>query len=131
MVDYKTGKLKNAKSKLLRPSPDDPNGGDYWRQAVFYKLLIDNDPSNDWEVASAIFDFVEPVSDGEYYKEKIVITPEDTALVTEQVTTVYQKILAHDFNTGCGKKECDWCHFVRSNFKQADNLVELDESGDS
>jgi DNA helicase-2/ATP-dependent DNA helicase PcrA len=127
VVDYKTGKLKNAKNKLVRPTNDQPNGGDYWRQAVFYKLLIDNDPTNDWEVVSAIFDFVEPINDGEYHKEKIVITPEDTAEVTDQVKTVYQKIMAHDFNTGCGKKECDWCHFVRSNFKQAENVMQMEE----
>jgi DNA helicase-2/ATP-dependent DNA helicase PcrA len=123
IVDYKTGKLKNAKDKLLRPTNDKPEGGDYWRQAVFYKLLIDNDRTNDWEATTTIFDFVEPVSEGEYHKEKIVISPEDIEVVTEQITTVYQKILAHDFNTGCGKKECDWCHFVRSNFKQVDEML--------
>ncbi len=123
IVDYKTGKLKNAKDKLLAPTTDKPNGGDYWRQAVFYKILIDHDRSNDWEVVSTIFDFVEPINDGEYYKEKIVISPDDIAVVTDQITTVYQKIQAHDFNTGCGKKECDWCHFVRSNFKQVDDML--------
>jgi DNA helicase-2/ATP-dependent DNA helicase PcrA len=99
VVDYKTGKLKNAKDKLLHPTDDQPNGGDYWRQAVFYKILI------------------------EYHKEKLFISREDTETVTEQITTVYQKIMAHDFNTGCGKKECDWCHFVKSNFKQADGVL--------
>ena len=127
IVDYKTGKLKNAMDKFKRPTDDKPNGGDYWRQAVFYKLLIDNDPSNDWQVVSTLFDFVEPVNEGEYHKEKIVISPQDTTDVTEQIKTVYQKILAHDFNTGCGKKECDWCHFVRSNFKQADNVMLLED----
>jgi DNA helicase-2/ATP-dependent DNA helicase PcrA len=130
VVDYKTGKLKNAKDKLTRPTNDLPNGGDYWRQAVFYKLLIDHDPSNDWQVVNTIFDFVEPVSDGEYYKEKIIITPEDTAEVTEQIKTVYQKIMDHDFNTGCGKKECDWCHFVRSNFKQEGDIMQMEEENE-
>lgn len=125
IVDYKTGKLKNAKDKLLRPTNEKPDGGDYWRQAVFYKILIDNDRSNDWEATTTIFDFVEPISEGEYHKEKIVISPEDISIVTEQITTVYQKILAHDFNTGCGKKECDWCHFVRSNFKQVDDMLAI------
>jgi DNA helicase-2/ATP-dependent DNA helicase PcrA len=125
IVDYKTGKLKNAKDKLLRPTNDKPDGGDYWRQAVFYKILIDNDRSNDWEATTTIFDFVEPISEGEYHKEKIVISPEDISIVTEQITSVYQKILAHDFNTGCGKKECDWCHFVRSNFKQVDDMLAI------
>lgn len=123
IVDYKTGKLKNAIKKLKRPDDEKPEGGDYWRQAVFYKILIDNDRTNDWEVTTTIFDFVEPVSDGEYHKEKIVISPEDIEIVTGQIETVYQKIMAHEFNTGCGKKECDWCHFVRSNFKQVDDML--------
>jgi len=127
VVDYKTGKLKYAKDKLLRPNDEQPNGGDYWRQAVFYKILIDNDHSIDWEVVSTIFEFVEPVSDGEYHKEKIVISPDDTAEVSEQIKTVYQKIMAHDFDTGCGKKECDWCHFVKSNFKQVGNVMQEEE----
>jgi len=123
VVDYKTGKLKNAKDKFLRPNDEQPNGGDYWRQAVFYKLLIDNDRTNDWQVVNTIFDFIEPVKDNEYHKEKLFIAPEDTATVTDQIKTVYQKIMAHDFNTGCGKKECDWCHFVKSNFKQVDGVM--------
>lgn len=127
VVDYKTGKLKHAKDKLLGPTNDQPNGGDYWRQAVFYKILIDHDRSIDWEVASTIFEFVEPVNEGEYHKEKIVISPDDTAEVTNQIKTVYQKILAHDFNTGCGKKECDWCHFVKSNFKQVGNVMQEED----
>jgi DNA helicase-2/ATP-dependent DNA helicase PcrA len=118
VVDYKTGKLKNAKDKFNRPTTDDPNGGDYWRQAVFYKILIDHDRTNDWEVVSTEFDFVEPVKDGEYHKEKVVITPQDVHDVTQQIKTVYQRIQEHDFNTGCGRKECDWCHFVKSNFEQ-------------
>ncbi|MDB5031044.1 ATP-dependent DNA helicase [Mucilaginibacter sp.] len=125
IVDYKTGKLKNAKDKLVGPTNDKPEGGDYWRQAVFYKILIDNDRSNDWEATTTIFDFVEPINEGEYHKEKIVIHPDDVALVTDQITSVYQKIMAHDFNSGCGKKECDWCHFVRSNFKQVDDMLAI------
>ncbi|OCX51207.1 DNA helicase UvrD [Mucilaginibacter sp. PPCGB 2223] len=124
VVDYKTGKYKNAKDKFNRPNEADPNGGDYWRQAVFYKILIDHDRKHDWDVVSTEFEFVEPVSEGEYYKEKVVITPQDVADVTAQIKTVYQKILNHEFSTGCGKKECDWCHFVRSNFEQTGEMLE-------
>jgi DNA helicase-2/ATP-dependent DNA helicase PcrA len=128
VVDYKTGKLKYAKDKLQRPTTEQPNGGDYWRQAVFYKILIDNDRTNDWDVVSTVFEFVEPVNEGEYHKEKIVISPDDTTEVTEQIKSVYQKIMAHDFNIGCGKKECDWCHFVKSNFKQVGNVMQEEDS---
>jgi len=123
VIDYKTGKLKNAKDKLVGPTNDQPNGGDYWRQAVFYKILIDHDRTNDWQVVGTIFDFVEPIKDSEYHKEKIFITTEDTEMVTDQITSVYKKIMAHDFNTGCGKKECDWCHFVKSNFNQVEGVM--------
>ncbi|HZX59145.1 MAG TPA: 3'-5' exonuclease, partial [Mucilaginibacter sp.] len=127
VVDYKTGNLKYAKEKFLRPNDSNPNGGDYWRQAVFYKLLIDHDRTKDWQVVDTVFDFVEPINVDEYHKEHISITPDDTAIVTEQVKTVYQKILAHDFNTGCGKKECEWCHFVRSNFTQVGSILQEEE----
>ena len=126
VVDYKTGKLKNVKDKFLRPD-DEFAGGDYWRQAVFYKLLIDHDRTKDWNVISTVFDFVEPVTEGEYHKEQIVITPQDIADVTGQITSVYQKIMNHDFATGCGKKECDWCHFVRSNFEQVGGVMDEGE----
>jgi DNA helicase-2/ATP-dependent DNA helicase PcrA len=127
VVDYKTGKYKNAKSKFSRPNDIEPIGGDYWRQAVFYKILIDNDRTLDWEVISTEFEFVEPINEGEYHKEKVVISPQDVDQVTDQIKDVYQKILNHDFNTGCGKKECDWCHFVRSNFEQKEELQETTE----
>ncbi|WDF78704.1 ATP-dependent DNA helicase [Mucilaginibacter sp. KACC 22773] len=123
VVDYKTGKVRNAKDKLLRPTFDAPMGGDYWRQGVFYKILVDHDRTNDWEVIDTIFDFVEPVSEGEYYREKYVISPADIEMVTEQITDTYAKIMAHEFSTGCGKKECDWCHFVKTNFKQAEVVL--------
>lgn len=126
VVDYKTGKLKNAKDKFNRANDDDA-GGDYWRQAVFYKILIDHDRTNDWDVISTQFEFVEPISEGEYHKEKVVITPQDVELVTGQIKTVYGKILNHEFSVGCGKKECDWCHFVRSNFAQVGDVMQEEE----
>jgi DNA helicase-2/ATP-dependent DNA helicase PcrA len=126
VVDYKTGRVRNAKDKLQRPTDDEQPGGDYWRQAVFYKILIDNDRTNDWQVVNTIFDFVEPVGD-EYFKEKVVIAPQDIEAVTKQITETYAKIMNHEFSTGCGKKECDWCHFVKSNFKQPGNILETVE----
>ncbi|OOQ61404.1 ATP-dependent helicase [Mucilaginibacter pedocola] len=129
VVDYKTGRVRNAKEKFVRPTDDTP-GGDYWRQAVFYKILVDNDRTNDWQVVSTVFDFVEPVND-EYYSEKVVITPQDIDAVTSQIAETYAKIMRHEFNEGCGKKECDWCHFVKSNFKQPGNILETVDGEDA
>ncbi|HMC85566.1 MAG TPA: PD-(D/E)XK nuclease family protein, partial [Chitinophagaceae bacterium] len=114
VVDYKTGKYANAKKKLLPPNENEPNGGDYWRQAVFYKILLDNDKTNDWQMVSTEFDFIEPVNE-EYKTEKIQITQTDIATVTGQIKDTWAKIERKEFKTGCGKKDCEWCNFVKSN----------------
>lgn len=115
VVDYKTGDPDKAKPKLLPPNEKEPNGGDYWRQAVFYKILVDNYDLKDWKVVSTEFDFIEPDKKKNYQKTKLVITSQDITSVTQQITTVWQKIQQHDFYTGCGKEDCHWCQFVKSN----------------
>ena len=115
VVDYKTGDIDKAKNKLKPPHDKDPNGGDYWRQAVFYKLLVDNYQQKDWQVVSTEFDFIEPDKKKQYQKAKVVITPEDTTTVSEQIVAVWNKIQAREFYTGCGKADCHWCNFVKTN----------------
>ncbi|MGB4774189.1 MAG: PD-(D/E)XK nuclease family protein, partial [Daejeonella sp.] len=122
VVDYKTGSYETAKPKFKRPDDKIPNGGDYWRQAVYYKLLVDNDRRKDWRVISTEFDFLEPEK-GEYIKEKVVITPEDLSIVKAQIKDTYTRIKNHEFTTGCGREECTWCNFVRSNFRQTKDLL--------
>lgn len=129
VVDYKSGKFENAKAKLNAPNDKDNLGGDYWRQAVFYKLLVDNYATKNWQVVSTEFDFIEPDEKNEYRKVKLTITPTDVALVTQQITTVWQKIQERDFYTGCGKPECHWCNFVKNN-ELAVALHELDSTED-
>jgi DNA helicase-2/ATP-dependent DNA helicase PcrA len=126
VVDYKTGNYENAKKKFLAPNDKEPLGGDYWRQAVFYKILIDNYRIKDWRVISTEFDFVEPYKE-EYVKHKIVISPEDVKTVTNQIQEVYAKIKRHEFTTGCGKKECEWCTFVKNNFRDAEFVFPTEE----
>ena len=126
VVDYKTGDIDKAKEKLKGPNDKEPNGGDYWRQAVFYKILVDNYELKDWKVVSTEFDFIEPNKKKEYRKEKIVITPADIETVTQQITTVWQKIQNREFYIGCGKEDCHWCNFVKTN-NMAVSLHELEE----
>jgi DNA helicase II / ATP-dependent DNA helicase PcrA len=115
VVDYKTGDPDKSKAKLQPPSDKEPNGGDYWRQAVFYKILVDNYEQKSWKVVSTEFDFIEPDKKKVYKKEKIVISQQDIDIVCEQVKMVWNKIRDHDFYTGCGKEDCHWCNFVKTN----------------
>ena len=115
VVDYKTGDPDKGIQKTKGPSDKEPNGGDYWRQAVFYKILVDNYQQKDWKVVSTEFDFIEPDNKKNYQRKKIAITPADIETVTQQITTVWEKIQDHDFYVGCGKPDCHWCNFVKTN----------------
>ncbi len=133
VVDYKTGNYDTAKKiKKTFDAPNEkmPNGGDYWRQAVFYKILIDNNTTNsNWNAVSAEFDFIEPDEKKVYRKEKLVISAADITTVKEQIKTTWQQIQNREFYTGCGKEDCKWCHFVKTNelaisFEDEDNTEE-------
>ncbi len=126
VVDYKTGDPDKALPKLKGPSEKEPNGGDYWRQAVFYKILVDNYEQKDWKVVSTEFDFIEPDKKKNYRKEKVVISPADITTVTEQISQTWEKIQNREFYTGCGKEDCHWCNFVKTN-NLAVALHELEE----
>lgn len=126
VVDYKTGDPEKANAKLKAPSDKDPNGGDYWRQAVFYKILVDNYEQKKWTVASIEFDFIEPDKRKDYQKKKLAVSPQDISMVEQQIKTVWDKIQNRDFYTGCGKEDCHWCQFVKTN-KLAIALHEMQE----
>ncbi|HRP33498.1 MAG TPA: ATP-dependent DNA helicase [Agriterribacter sp.] len=115
VVDYKTGDPDKAGEKLNAPNEKNPHGGDYWRQAVFYKLLVERSDRNDWEVISTEFDFIEPDKKKLYRKAKLVIGTEDLTTVTEQIRSTWERIQKRDFYTGCGKADCHWCEFVKTN----------------
>jgi DNA helicase-2/ATP-dependent DNA helicase PcrA len=64
---------------------------------------------------SADFDFVEPNKKKEFEKIAVNITDADITTVTQQVKQVWEKIQQKDFYTGCGKEDCHWCNFVKTN----------------
>ncbi len=115
VVDYKTGDPDKARPKLAPPNDKEPNGGDYWRQAVFYKILLDHYDRRDWQVVSTEFDFIEPDNKKNYRKQKVVINPADITTVIQQITDTWQKIQRHEFYVGCGREDCHWCNFVKTN----------------
>lgn len=122
VVDYKTGSLMNAQKnkKLNPPDEEHPLGGDYWRQLVFYKILLDNLPAKNWKMHTGIIDFIEedPKSKS-FHQFPLEVTPAAVAFVKEQIKTTYAAIMEHKFYEGCGKEECRWCTFVRNNYSAA------------
>lgn len=146
VVDYKTGNVANASKKLQAPNPDKllsdqaagktvsfetQYGGHYWRQAAFYKILMEYAPRNEWSMISAEFDFVEPEKSTEnFVKEKLYISQQDVEWVGKQIKESYQAIKNKQFEQGCGKPECRWCQFMGNYYKGAEWLGVADSDAD-
>ena len=125
LIDYKTGKAKNAKDKLVPPSEKEPLGGDYWRQAVFYYILFKNagiDISDKEILVKYVFVEDSTNEDGFSETQDIQITQKEVDIVLNQIKESIMKIKQGDFNCGCGllKKDrdnypCDYCLQVLAN----------------
>ncbi|HYO21491.1 MAG TPA: PD-(D/E)XK nuclease family protein, partial [Flavisolibacter sp.] len=127
ITDFKTGSLDkcNKRWEFAEPGhPQKPLGGNYWRQAVFYKILSDHQKGKNKNLHSIEFLFIEP-NDKDLFDKKVMnITTDQAEIVKEQIRETWEKIQQHDFYTGCGKPDCHWCNFV----KDHKLYVSLDEA---
>lgn len=115
VVDYKTGDPdRSAAAYTASPNEKEPLGGDYWRQMVFYKLLIEHYQDRNWKVNMGMFDYVEKSKKTNEYKRIFIpMFPQDEETVLKQLKDSYSRIMNHEFNKGCGKEDCYWCNFAR------------------
>ena len=117
IVDYKTGSHND--SKLRPPTTRKPDGGTYWRQLVFYKILYEAYQTNSPQrIVSAEISYLDPNSRGEFASKKITFQQSDVELVKGMITMTYKKIMNHEFYEGCGEKSCNWCSFAKRNIPQ-------------
>jgi DNA helicase-2/ATP-dependent DNA helicase PcrA len=129
IIDYKTG--SQSETKLKRPTPARPEGGSYWRQLVFYKLLFENYPPNNRIIKKAGISYLEPDTRGQFKDRMIEISAKDVSMVRKMIRKAYERIQAHDFYTGCGEPACSWCelvqnHVMRNSFADPE-IEELDD----
>ena len=129
VTDYKTGKASNATSKMRPPKKEGDVGGHYWRQIVFYKLLIDASTEVNKPMPIGYLDFVRPSSDGEHLLNKMIVSQEDEDIVSDQIVDTYEKIKNHEFQEGCGEPDCYWCNLVRNEMK-IDSSIPIPEETD-
>lgn len=116
VIDYKTGKVGRGKPKSKPPKSADDPGQDYWRQMVFYKLLIDHDPQQEWRWKNGYFDFIQPdKKTDKLHQVEVDVLPEHEEKVKGQIKTAWKGIQDHHFSQGCGEKDCKWCQFVQYN----------------
>ncbi|MEZ5046900.1 MAG: ATP-dependent DNA helicase [Chitinophagaceae bacterium] len=117
VVDYKTGNYNSpyTKDKLKAPK-EDKIGGDYWRQSVFYKILLDKQQPRKYKNIGTRFDFLEPDKETNLLPPSFVfnVSDNDIEIVKKEIKDVWEKIQQHDFYTGCDKKECTWCNMAKT-----------------
>jgi len=108
VVDYKTGK---PKSRNHIEGKTKNSNGNFKRQLVFYKLLLDNYDHGKYQMSQGRIDFVEPDSQtGKYRQEDFIITDAEVRELTEIIKGAVSDITALGFwNRSCDNPECPYC----------------------
>jgi len=131
VIDYKTGDPDRSATPMTAPPNDkEPLGGDYWRQMVFYKLLLENYEEKPRRVTLGMFDFIQKSKTGEYKQVVVPVYAQDEDVVRKQIKDVYTRIMNHEFDRGCGEETCHWCNFAKRYElirPGKDEAVELDD----
>lgn len=127
VVDYKTGKYSNARLKLKAPVGDDDHGGAYWRQIVFYQILLMSDPKMEKPMSVGTMDFLERDEKDEFKKANFTVEQFEIDLVGDQLKQVYQSIKNKEFSEGCNEDDCKWCNFVNDQFAMESNFADYED----
>jgi len=109
VFDFKTGKPKSRSfiEGSIKSSP-----GDYKRQLVFYKILLDTykEGKLKMNVKEGVIEFVEKNERGMYQTERFIITKEEVEELKKLIVKVGQEILDLSFIlTTCDNRACEYC----------------------
>jgi DNA helicase-2/ATP-dependent DNA helicase PcrA len=104
VTDFKTG------------SPDNKND-DYFRQLVFYKLLLDLKGDPTLRFSQGVIDYVEKSKlKNAFVRKEYEISDDDKNNLISQIKDVYQKILALDFfHIGADCRDPNHLHYLLKN----------------
>jgi DNA helicase-2/ATP-dependent DNA helicase PcrA len=94
VVDYKTGKTKSE--NYVRGSTKGSNG-DYYRQLVFYKLLLRYYHEGRYQMDEGVLEFIEPTDSGKYSTMVFAISDEEVDELEEQIKKAAQDIVTLGF----------------------------------
>ncbi|MEK7078365.1 MAG: ATP-dependent DNA helicase [Patescibacteria group bacterium] len=107
VVDYKTSQAK-SRNWILGKTKD--SRGDYFRQLVFYKLLLDLMPRPKYRMAAGVIDFIEPDDKGRFKKESFKISAADLSDLKNLIAHTANEILNLKFwDKRCDDKKCEYC----------------------
>lgn len=108
VIDYKTGKARSENDiKGLTKSSD----GGYYRQLVFYKLLLDKDGR--YTMNEGALHFVEPDEKGRCVTRTFTITGAEVAALEVELIEAAKHIAdGSAFTAACNPEKCNYCDLV-------------------
>lgn len=103
VTDYKTGKLK---------SRNEIEKGNYKRQLIFYKLLLDLHNEGRLNMTKGIIEFLEPNESGRIKFEEFEITKEEVKDLKNVIKKAAEEITSLAFwNSYCETRDCKYCGY--------------------
>ena len=105
VIDWKTAKPKSRNEIEGRTRSAD---GNYKRQLVFYKLLLEE--TKKFNMKYGEIDFIAPNEKRKYKKERFEIDLEEVEKLKTEIRRVSLEIMNLDFiNSNCSNKDCEYC----------------------
>lgn len=94
---------------------------DYWRQAVFYNIMLKENPQvsignkiipidiENKTIQTRYVFLGDTTNTSGYSVHDIEVTEEDIEKVKSQIKEFWDTVRAANFNSGCQKEDCDYC----------------------
>ena len=107
VFDYKTRRAMSVNS--IKGLTTD-GSGDYFRQLVFYKLLLQDDPRFRTRRISPALVFVKPDDKGRCPIISLPIEPADIEAVKKNIQSVIESVWSGAIASArCDDPDCEWC----------------------
>ncbi len=108
VVDYKTGRPKSRNE--IEGKTKAKNAGDYFRQLVFYRLLLEKYEAGRYSMEEGLIDFIEPNERGLYKKEAFAIESEAVRALEATILRAAEEVRTLAFwGKRCGDPDCEEC----------------------
>lgn len=109
VYDYKT---REAMSENALKGQTKDSDGNYFRQLIFYKILLENNSLYKDKVIEPALIFVKPDSKARCPTVVLPITQEDSERVNSEIKELVQSVWSGEFmNSTCDDPECVYCEF--------------------
>lgn len=109
VYDFKTGRPR-TRGEIEGTTAS--SNGDYKRQLVFYKLLVDRFYQDKMKVKMGIIDFLEADLNGKVKSESFEITSEEVSSLEKEILRVSDEIMNLSFwGSHCDDSKCEYCAY--------------------